>query len=147
MVSPLSLCWDDENYYLIADENGVIKHFRVDKTNNIVICDQPRNNVNFDAGIYTDRVFGMFGGNEYDVTLECDNSLAGAVIDRFGKNVMIVPDQNTFTVTVTVRISPQFFGWLCGFGDKVKILSPKTVKDEFLTTVASILNTYRSNND
>lgn len=147
VVSPLSLCWDDENYYLIADENGTIKHFRVDKTNNIVICDQLRQNTNFDSGSYTNRVFGMFGGEECDVTLECDNSLAGAVIDRFGKNIIIVPHNNTFTFTVTVRISPQFFGWLCGFGDKIKILSPKSVKDEFLATVNSICNTYRSNNE
>lgn len=32
-VSPWSLSWDDENYYLIAYDSseGIIKHFRVDK--------------------------------------------------------------------------------------------------------------------
>ncbi len=43
-VSPFSLMWDDENYYLLAydADAGFIKHYRVDKMTNIRQEEQPR---------------------------------------------------------------------------------------------------------
>jgi len=34
-------------------------------------------------------------------------------------------------VTVEVSASPTFFGWIFGFGGKVQILSPESVKEEY----------------
>ena len=67
-VSPWHLCWDDENYYLVAYDSasGRIKHYRVDKMKNITITDLPRDGAetmeHLDLTIYTRRLFGMFGG-------------------------------------------------------------------------------------
>ena len=97
----------------------------------------------FDEGRYADSVFGMYGGNEKQVTLLCKNTLSGAIIDRFGKGIMLIPiDSEHFSVTVNVKISPQFYGWVCGFGADIKITSPADVVNDYKTILKEILNTY-----
>lgn len=75
----------------------------------------------------------MFGGKKSRITLQFINPLLDTAIDRFGKNGVIYSkvDDNHFTVTATVEISNQFFGWLCGFGNRAKIVSPAPTVEEF----------------
>ena len=148
-ISPYALTWDDENYYMIGYDSQaeIIKHFRVDKMTDITVLDKKRSGHevlgNVDMSEYTDTHFDMFSGSSAAVRLKFDNSLAGAVIDRFGKNIMLVPfDKGHFTVTVSVAVSPRFFGWLCGFGEKVEIIAPDKVVDEMREFVNGICRLY-----
>jgi len=85
----------------------------------------------FKLAEYTKKVFGMFGGEEADVKLRVNNKLIGGVIDRFGKEVIMIPDGDThFTITVRVALSPIFYGWLFQFGDLCEVLQPQTLKDD-----------------
>ena len=60
----------------------------------------------------------MFGGADRNLTLEGESRMAGVVIDRFGKDVMMHrSDDDHFRAHVTVAVSPQFFGWLTGVGE------------------------------
>ena len=134
-VSPFALLWDDENYYMLAweDEAGLLKHFRVDKMAQITALEEPRRGHEafqaVDMSAYSQKVFGMFTGEEHKVRLRFARHLVGAVIDRFGKDIMIVRDgEEHFTVTVEVAVSPQFFAWVFGFGDEAEILSPESVR-------------------
>ncbi|BAK98126.1 hypothetical protein OBV_09280 [Oscillibacter valericigenes Sjm18-20] len=118
-VSPYALTWDDENYYMVAFDSDaeIIKHYRVDKMADISITDQQRDGKehfeSLDMGTYAKKVFGMFSGEERSVRLRVANHLVGAILDRFGKDVSIVPDgDDHFTVSVDVIVSPQFFGWI-----------------------------------
>ncbi len=143
-VSPLMLNWDNENYYLIALENENIRHYRVDKMLDIRKTELARRQAeSFDPVRYSKEVFGMFGGREEQVTLRCKNSLAGAIIDRFGQDIMTVPDGEYFTFTAGVKVSPQFFGWLCGLGDGVEVIRPRSVRDELAEHVKSVLKLYK----
>ena len=149
VVSPYALTWDDENYYLIAheEESGLVKHYRVDKMSDIETEKSPRNkSEDFDGSKlaeYAGKVFGMFAGEERKVRLRFDNHLAGAVIDRFGRDVIInSKDDGSFTVTVNVVVSPQFYGWLCGFGDEVQLLWPEDVRDDFISYVKKLMDKY-----
>ena len=64
-----------------------------------------------DMADYAKKSFGMFGGKEQKVKLLVDNSLAGVIIDRFGKEVMMIPaDPEHFTVNVTVMVSSDRHG-------------------------------------
>ncbi len=148
-VSPYALTWDDENYYLIAHEaeSGLVKHYRVDKMSDIETEKQQRNRSNdFDESKlaeYACKVFGMFSGEEHTVRLRFVNRLAGAVIDRFGRDVIInSKDDGSFTVTVNVVVSPQFYGWLCGFGDDVQLLWPEDIREDFIGYVKKLINKY-----
>ena len=137
-VSPWALVWDDENYYMIAfdGESGIMKHYRVDKMKDIRCLHEPREGresfKGFDAAGFAKKTFGMYGGRTEKVTLECDNSLVGPILDRFGTDVIIVPSgEERFKVTHEVAVSGQFFGWLVGLGPGVRIVYPQNVVDEF----------------
>jgi len=68
----------------------------------------------------------------------------GLFIDRFGKDVIMVPKgTDYFRVSTTVSISRQFFGWVTGVGEKLKIVSPKSVKEEYQKYLSEILEGYR----
>lgn len=142
VVSPKALCWDDENYYLIAYDKAddKIKHYRVDKMENIEILNDAREGDEkfryFDLPSYAKSVFSMFGGEDVTVKLAVDNSLVGVIVDRFGSDIFISRlDSETFAVNVRVVLSPQFYAWVFGLGGKVKILSPKEAVDGFYNNV------------
>lgn len=137
-VSPWALCWDDENYYLVAYDSDaqMIKHYRVDKMESIEISGDERDGKKtfekFDLAGYMKGVFSMFGGEQANVKLSVDNSLIGVIVDRFGSNVIIAKESETsFTVNVDVMLSPQFYAWVFGLDTKVRILSPQKAVDEF----------------
>ena len=136
-ISPWGLSWDDENYYLVGYDSdaGEIRHYRVDKMLHIRMSDEPREGKEhfrkLDMADYAKKSFGMFGGKEQTVKLLVDNSLAGVIIDRFGKEVMMIPaDQEHFTVNVTVMVSSVFLGWVFSLGERVKILGPEEVAEK-----------------
>ena len=152
-VSPFALTWDDENYYMVAfdSESKEIRHYRVDKMDSIQVTDVNREGLDaykaLDMGVYAKKVFGMFTGTEERVTLRFDNDLVGAVLDRLGLDSMIIPDdEEHFTVSADVVVSPQFFAWVFGFGDKVQILGPSDVVERMEKQASSVLALYAQQN-
>ena len=147
LVSPWALSWDDENYYLVAyeDASAKIKHYRVDKMQEIRVMEESRlgkeNFRDFDLAAYARKTFGMYGGVDRKITLEGENHLAGVVIDRFGTDVMIHPhDKEHFHAGVTVTVSPQFFGWLAGIGNGIRISWPEDVREAYKQYLLAIID-------
>ena len=138
-VSPWALTWNDENYYLIAydEAEDTIKHFRVDKMKGIRVLDDMREGADrfreFDLAGYSKMSFGMFAGVKTRVKLEFANGMAGVLIDRFGKDIIIEDsDKEGWSRTnVEVALSDQFFGWLFALGCDVKIIGPDDVVSRF----------------
>lgn len=150
-VSPWMLTWKDENYYLVAyeEKDHKIKHYRVDKMSNIKskkgimrIGEEALDS--FDIAAYTNRTFGMFGGETQSVTLQLPNHLVGVAIDRFGREVSIRKrDEAFFSVRVDVAVSGQFFGWITGLGEGITILTPESVKQQYIAYIKGIMKQYR----
>nr|WP_316611160.1 WYL domain-containing protein [uncultured Ruminococcus sp.] len=148
-VSPLALCWDDENYYLIAFDSaaGIIKHFRVDKMERIEQLAAPREHNDiidaFNPAQYAKAVFSMFGGEEADVRLSVDNDKIGVIVDRFGTDIIISPESDkTFTVNLRLILSPQFYAWLFGMENKIRIVSPEYAKIAFYNKILAVSSGY-----
>ena len=149
IVSPFALLWNSENYYLVAydADAGFIKHYRVDRMTDIETVDEPRNgHVAYEAldmSSYSGKVFGMFAGKEARVRIRFAEHLAGAVLDRLGQDVVLVPEaEGEFTVTADVVPSPQFFAWITGFGPEAKIIAPERVVTQMRDYIDSVAALY-----
>jgi len=144
IVDPVALSWNDEYYYLIAysDTHEGLTHYRVDRMTDTRKLDEKRTKTTekFNLAEYTKKVFGMFGGEETAVRLRISNSLANVVIDRFGKNITMVPDgDDHFTVNIRVALSPVFYGWLFQFGELCEVVSPQSLRDELIKRAKLLL--------
>lgn len=146
-VSPWSLMWHQDNYYLIAFDHlaGEIRHYRVDRMEKIKITDENRlGKAEFEKislAKYYSNVFEMFKGREEMVLFRCDNKFAGAMFDRFGMSLNITEKGEFFEFYAPIEISIRFFSWVFGFDGALKILSPQNVVDEYKEHIQKALNT------
>ena len=142
-VSPMSLVWDDSNYYLVGFDLSCseIRHYRVDRMQDVRRIDgtkrQGAEEFNrYDMGDACEgSMFGMFGGKTETVALRCDNSLANVMIDRFGSDLVILNDGESFRIHVKVVPGETFYGWVAGFSGRVKILSPENIVLNYKETI------------
>lgn len=139
-VSPYRLLISDGNYYLLAysDHDQDIRTYRVDRMKDVRGTNEPRDGSDVFAALdlsnYTQRTFGMMDGKKARLTLRFIDKHLSTVIERFGtKDVHYSKvDNNHFSVDPEVALSSQFFGWLCGFGNEVKIIGgPEEAIQEF----------------
>lgn len=137
-VSPWALIWQDENYYLAAYDSAdrVMKHYRVDKMGKTEVKKDAREGMEqfarVDLAAYTNRTFGMYGGEEQVVTLQFPNRLIGVVLDRFGRETDIRQmEGGEFRIRTKVMVSGQFFGWLAGIGREAVIAGPESVREQY----------------
>ena len=149
IVSPWTLIWDEENYYLIAyeTESDSIRHYRVDRMLHITVTEQPRQGEEIfrrqDMTQYSRKTFGMFGGDEQTVTLRCANRMAGVILDRFGQETTLFPEgEDRFIVRVPVAVSPQFFAWVTGLEGEVCITGPETVAEDYRQHLRQVLQAH-----
>ena len=147
-TNPVALCVD-KHYYLVAYDisNQEMRHYRVDKMAEIVVTGLPREGEDrypdFDVAAYGQKHFGMYSGEEASVTLRCRSHMAGVVWDRFGQDVILVPeDEDHFTVTLPLVLSPQFFGWLFGLEDNVELIAPQKAAEEYRRKLKAVLEQY-----
>ena len=150
IMSPFSLIWDDENYYLLAwdEEISQFRHFRVDKMNDIRILPDSRLGTDefgkLDMSAYSKMTFGMYAGTVQNVRMRFANQLAGVVFDRFGMDTIVAPDGDKhFTFTCELAPSPTFYGWIATFGKDAEILSPASVREEMKNRINQIAELYK----
>jgi len=147
-VSPKSLVWSEENYYLVAyDERaGLLKNFRVDKMQKTEIsedfCSLVADSYKLNPADYSRKIFGMYGGREELVTIEARERLAGVIIDRFGTSPTFIKTDFGFRVSLKVMVSPTFFSWVMGFGADMRIISPSYVREQMINTLREISKNY-----
>lgn len=148
LASPYGLCQDNENCYLLAySERHGVTSYRVDRMCDIRLTQQKRAACPELTGKalneYANRLFQMFSGDMTTVKMRFHNSLINVVVDRFGKDIMLIPDDGEhFNFTVPVAVSPMFLSWIIGFGNKAKILYPESVADQCKQLCRECLNQY-----
>jgi len=136
LASPYGLCQDNENCYLLAlSQRHGVTSYRVDRMTDIQIAEETRVPCPELTGKalvdHANRLFQMYAGDTVAVKLRFHRSLLNVVIDRFGKDTMLIPDGDEhFNFTVNVAVSPMFLSWVIGFGSKAQILYPASVAEQ-----------------
>ena len=157
IVSPWAMIYTDDNYYLLAYHDGKLKHFRVERMDDVKLHTVEQNGLNVivpregkeeydkkDMSTYTNYTFSMYGGEVRKVEMVFLNRMLNTVIDRFGKDVLAYPvDKNHFKITVPVAVSQQFYGWVFGLGKMVRIVGPDDVKEGMKKALADITERYQ----
>ena len=148
IASPYGLCQDNENCYLLAlSERHGITSYRVDRMAEITVLEQPRTPCPELTGKglieQANRRFQMFAGDSLSVKMRFHKKLLNAVFDKFGRDIMLIPDgEEHFNVTVPVAVSPMFLSWIIGFGDQAKILYPQSVIDQCIQLCKDAMSQY-----
>ncbi|MBQ6431898.1 MAG: WYL domain-containing protein [Oscillospiraceae bacterium] len=134
-VSPFALYWNGGNLYLYAYDGKKFRFYRVDRMERIS-NPLPANREGkelFSTKSLTRqkvKVFQMYAGEECLVKMRFRNEQTDAVLDQFGRDLVMIPDSSGhFTFTAPIEISPPFFAWIATFGRRAKIISPPAAVD------------------
>ena len=147
-ASPYGLCQDNENCYLLGHSPRYgITSYRVDRMSDIQILETDRDPCPELTGkaltAHANQLFQMYSGDQVTVKMRFHRSMANAVIDKFGRNTMLIPDgEDHFTFTVSVAVSPMFLSWVIGFGPKAKILYPDSVIQQCVAMCREAMENY-----
>ena len=143
-ISPYALVWNDDKYYVVGyyERYSKVCNFRVDRMKSVTcskLASIPMPD-DFDLDRYIRNEFGMYTGETVSIDLHCDNSLANAVLDRFGTGIPIHRDgPDAFMAHVQAITSPVFYSWLFQFGGRAKIIKPARIAEEYRRMVEDVL--------
>ena len=138
-VSPYSLIWNGDYYYLVGyyHEKEDIRTFRVDRIKEqpqILEIEADTEPEDFDITKYTREVFRMYDTEAaVPVSLFCDAEVMKGVLDAFGMDIKVQRvDKEHFRTTVMVCPSPTFYGWVFQWEGRVCIEGPEEVLATYL---------------
>ena len=148
-MNPYALVMDNDNYYFLGCDkfHDNMISFRVDRMEQVQVSRHDKEDLEllrkFDLQNYKKQLFGMYSGDTKEVTIRAHNDLMDAIYDLFGpKTKLSRYNENEFVFTVQVQISPQFFGWCCSFGDKLKVVAPDSIVNELEDYVYDLSQMY-----
>ena len=85
----------------------------------------------------------MYAGEEKDITLQCKASLTGVLMDQFGTDITLRKTKDDQIVAhVKVEVSPQFYGWLTGLGNQIKITAPEKEAKKYKKHLKTVVENY-----
>lgn len=149
VINPYATIFSNDNYYLVgySDKYKNVAHYRIDRMEAVEVESEDITPVlaieGFDITEHKKQVFGMFVGEEERVSIQIDNSLIDAVMDKFGENISLMDrGDGTAQLEIFVQISPAFLAWCCAFGGKLKVVYPKAVVASVKKYIANIAKRY-----
>ena len=136
--TPVHVVFANGYYYLIAwsDNRSDFVRFRIDRMRLVQMSNEKatRNQqiANYAFEDFAYQAFGMYGGDPVTARLRVAADAMDIIADRFGTELPVKPRKDGGAeVSVTVRKSAQFFGWVAGMNGAVTIAGPKKLADEY----------------
>ena len=152
-INPYALIWSDDHYYLVGNYSKYdnLIHLRIDRLKSVKVLDtysrhfsevSPYQKI-FDIADYSNKHLSMFSGDIKPVEMICKNSMIEDFIDQFGEKVSMKPfDDESFIGKVDVAVTDGLVAWIMQYGEKVKVRSPKELKNMIIDKTKSILALY-----
>ncbi len=152
-VNPYFTTWFNENYYLICatGKHANFSHYRIERMTDLNIIDEPRRpiyeispKIN-DLAEYLNKSVNMFTGKPEFIRLKVDNELANQVFNQFGPNINLVPtDEEKSFLNLDAVIAPGLISWIISFGDRIKVITPDSLKDQIIEHCKKIQSLYEN---
>lgn len=153
VLSPYSLIWSDDHYYLVANNEKYdnLMHLRIDRISNVeILPDKVRKMEEvcayknyFDAADYASRQFHMFSGKPETVELRCKNKILEQMLDRFGEKVFTRQcDEECFFLRTEAAVNQGLVAWILQYGDDMEVTSPQNLRDMVKETAERIAAVY-----
>ncbi len=142
---PYAIVSDAARYYCIFRDSAHqdFSNYRIDKMDSVRDTGIPEPLVPFDLEHYLQSSFRMYHGTPVTITVEFDLSLLNQVLDQFGQDLLISRvSEHTFTASIRSAVTPTLIGWLLQFYDRICVLAPDSLIEEFRRIAASINSTY-----
>ena len=126
LVTPKGMLWSQERHQLLGwnHQTRKLTLYRPDRMHQVEVTDVPAQGPEADLSQWLAAPFGPDLRLQTTVCLRCRTGLAGEILDRWGREVTLVPVRDGFTVTAPAVLGPAFWGWLAAQGEKVTLLSP-----------------------
>ena len=160
-VSPYSLVWSMEYYYMIGntDNHDNLAHYRIDRMHGAEVVDEPARSFEevceyrgvFNTADYMKQVFSMFTGTPERVRIRFEKRLINPVMDRFRECDSIIgvnakfamSGDDHFIVDTEVIPGDGFLSWLLQFWDGAELLSPLSLRREIAERMKKVGEVYR----
>ena len=153
VINPYALCWQDDHYYLIGnyEKYDNLIHLRLDRIRSAEVLDNKSRHFSevseykdfFDTAHYTEKLFGMYSGTAEQIKLWCKKDITEQVLDRFGENIFITDvTAEGFKFKVDAVLSDALVTWIINYGDKLRVESPKILKDMVKKRARDVLALY-----
>ncbi len=153
IINPYALIWSDDHYYLVGNYSKYdnLIHLRIDRLKSVKVLDTFSRHFSevspyqtfFDIADYSNKHLSMFSGDIKPVEMICNNSMIEHFIDQFGEKVSMKPyDDEHFFSKIDVAVTDGLVAWIMQYGDKIKVRSPKELKNMIIDKTNSILALY-----
>lgn len=142
---PYALIWNQQRYYLIGydEKHQDFANYRVDRMEQIEAGDTVVRDPSFDLKQYMEKTFDMFTGEDVRVILRCKKQLAEEISDQFATSkIVTADDEDCFEVSVGVKNTLMFYGWIFKFGSDIEIVGPPGIRDEYCRICQETLERY-----
>ena len=148
LVEPRYIVYADSRPYLIATNKKYYNftHYRIDRINKAFLIDEAVKPLpkEIDAYEYAKNKLFMYGDDMEPVTFLCDNRIMDHMIDLFGPDVLIAPqNEESFMLRTTTSKTGALF-LAQQFLDSIQIMEPKELRKEFKKRLETTLKQYQS---
>lgn len=153
-ASPYQMILHNQRYYLMAynDYYKQMKYYRLDRITNIVITDHVLRSLreikSFENGIdykrFSAQMPYMFDDEIKSVTFISEPWAIDQIVDWFGKNIVIKPQNEKYLVIVKTSLRAMEF-WAMQYLNVVEILMPISLRDKLRENLINGVEKYTRN--
>ena len=153
LISPYALIWDSDQYYVAGnyEKYNDISVYRLDRIKRAELseqtirpfCEVGEYKDRFDAADYAAKTFHLYHGELQTVTLHCSDDALEPLLDKFGGSMDLSARGNGFfNVRVKVFAGEGLVEWLLQYGDRISVVSPRSLWGQVAERVRRIGKTY-----
>lgn len=147
-VSPLAIKEFKNRWYLIADDQSLIKNFGLERMLQVDTLSERVDDIVFNYDEKYQHCFGIMAPNAEKpsiIILSVDHKQAAYLksLPLHASQIILSEDEYEVQLQLTVYITPDFVSELLSMGDLIKVIEPKVLQEQLIEHAEKITHLYR----